>query len=264
MNGEVDSFYRRVLSEIITDKTASILVCGGDITDKEVFASLGYLNVVISGMERRVYDYSPFAWREENVESLSLPDKSVDYTVIHAAIHHTRLPHKVLTELYRVSKKGALAFESRDSLLIRFAERLGLTQSYEVAGNYPGMGVNGTDIPNFIYRWTEREIRKTISSYSPYFGHRILFRYGTVWPSGPDLSKTKKLVIKLIRPLYNAFVKLFPRQQNQFAFYIEKPSMPESLLPWLVFNDAEHKIEVDYKWISLFYTKSKNRRKSNT
>ena len=61
MNGEVDSFYRRVLSEIITDKTASILVCGGDITDKEVFASLGYLNVVISGMERRVYDYSPFA-----------------------------------------------------------------------------------------------------------------------------------------------------------------------------------------------------------
>jgi ubiquinone/menaquinone biosynthesis C-methylase UbiE len=79
-----------------------------------------------------------------------LPDKSFDDAVIHAAIHHTLLPHKVLTESYRFSRKGALAFESRDSLLIRFAERLGLTQSYEVAGNYPGMGVNGTDIPNFI------------------------------------------------------------------------------------------------------------------
>jgi ubiquinone/menaquinone biosynthesis C-methylase UbiE len=169
MISEVDSFYRKVLCEIITDKTASILVCGGDITDKEVFASLGYLNVVISGMERRTYDYRPYVWREENVESLTFPDESVDYAVIHAAIHHTHLPHKVLTELYRVSKKGALAFESRDSLLIRIAERFGLTQTYEVAGSYQGMGVNGTDIPNFIYRWTEREIRKTISSYSPFF-----------------------------------------------------------------------------------------------
>ena len=260
MNGEVDSFYCRILSEIITDRTASILVCGGDITDKDMFASLGYLNVVISGMEKRFYDYSPFIWREENVESLSLPDNSVDYAVIHAAIHHTHLPHKVLTELYRVSKKGALAFESRDSLLIRIAERFGLTQAYEVAGSYPGMGVNGTDIPNFIYRWTEREIRKTISSYSPFFEHRILFRYGTVWPGGPDLSRSKKLIIKLIRPLYCAFVKIFPRQQNQFAFFIEKPSIPESLLPWLVFNEVKQKIEVDRRWISLNYTKSRNRK----
>jgi hypothetical protein len=92
----------------------------------------------------------------------------------------------------------------------------------------------------------------------------MLFRYGTVWPSGPDLSRRKKLIIKLIRPLYYAVVKVFPRQQNQFAFFIEKPSLPERLLPWLVFNNAEQKIDVDYKWIRLNYTKSKNRRKPIT
>ena len=77
------------------------------------------------------------------------------------------------------------------------------------------------------------------------------------------MSGSKKLIIKLIRPIYCAFVKIFPRQQNQFAFFIEKPSIPESLLPWLVFNEVKQKIEVDRRWISLNYTKSKNRKKLN-
>lgn len=261
MINEVDSFYRKVLGEIIREKTAKILVCGGDITDKAVFADLGYQNVIISGMDKREYDYTPYVWVEENVESLSFPDDSFDYSVIHAAIHHTHLPHKVLTELYRVSKKGLLAFEGRDSLLIRIATRFGLTQEYEVAGNYPGMGVNGTDIPNFIYRWSEREIKKTIKSFSPFFKHRFIFKYGTAYPHGPDLSRLKKILLRLMRPFFYIIIVVFPKQQNQFAFFVEKPQIPHALLPWLIYNEEKQKIEPDNVWINQYYVKERKRRK---
>ena len=52
----------------------------------------------------------------------------------------------------------------------------------------------------------------------------------------------------LVRPFYWVFVKLFPRQQNLFAFYIEKPLIPEALFPWLVFDDHERKIKFNKKW----------------
>ncbi len=188
---KMDPFYCKVVNDLIKDRNASILVCGAHYADRDLFNHLGFKNVLLSGMDDRDFDHTPFKWVKENAESLSFPDKSFDYVVIHSAIHHTQSPHKVLTEMYRVGKKGILAFEGRDSLLIRIAEKLGFTQKYEVAGTYPGNGVNSTDIPNFIYRWTEREIEKTIKTFSPCFKHKFQYRYGTLYPDGPDLSSSK-------------------------------------------------------------------------
>jgi len=72
--------------------------------------------------------YNPYVWKYENAESLSYPDESFDYVVIHAAIHHASSPHKVLTEMYRTAKIGVLAFESRDSVIMNYLERKELTQ----------------------------------------------------------------------------------------------------------------------------------------
>lgn len=256
------SFYSKVIHDLIKDKDASILVCGGSVQDMNVFKNLGFRNVVISnlGQRARGYDYTPYVFELENVESLSYPDESFDYVIIHLAIHHTQLPHKALTEMFRVASKGLIAFESNDSSLIRLAEKFGFTQEYRVAGVFPGDGVNATNIPTHIYRWTEREIEKTIKSYSPCFKHKFIYRYVTIYPNGPDLSSSKRLFIKLLYPFFFLFFKVFPRQQNHFAFYIEKPTIQNSLLPWLFFDSNSKRIEVNYNWIAHDYIRLKNRR----
>jgi SAM-dependent methyltransferase len=237
------AFYRKVVAELISDKDASILICGAGPLDKETFESLGFKDVTISNLDSRMTgtEYAPFKWAYQNAESLSYPDKSFDYTVIHAAVHHASSPHRVVTEMYRVAKKGLLAFESRDSVIMRFLERNGLNQVYEHAAVYYNDcdfgGMNNTDIPNYVYRWTEREVEKTIQSYAPYYPHKYEFRYGTAFPVGPELEnkgKLKVILLKVASPFYSLFTKVFPRQQNLFAFYVGKPDAArDAAFPWL-------------------------------
>ena len=261
------NFYRKVVSEKIDNKNASILVCGGGNLDKEILDISGFTNVTISNLDERMEgnEFAPFRWKYENAESLSFNDESFDYVIIHAAIHHTSSPHKALTEMYRVSKKGALALESRDSIIMRILERIQFTLVYEHAAVYYNNckygGVNNTEIPNFIYRWTEREIEKTIKSYAPYAKHKFHYKYGTAFPYTPELEtkgNIKYLFIKLIRPLYWLFSKLFPKQQNLFAFYIEKPAISDMIFPWLKY-DKEGKITFNRKWGDQRYKSPTNR-----
>lgn len=254
---ERERFYQNGVRDLIKDKNASILVCGGGELDKTIFEKLGFHNVTISNLDTRMKgnEYAPFKWKHENAESLSFNAESFDYVVIHAAIHHASSPHKALNEMYRVASKGILAFESRDSLIMRFLERHGFTQVYENTAVYHNDcqygGVNNTEIPNYIYRWTEREIEKTIQAYAPYCQHKFHYRYAAAFPVTPEVEikgQIKATFLKLVRPFYLVFAKLFPRQQNLFAFYIEKPSIPGSLFPWLVFDENERKIKFNKQW----------------
>ena len=63
----------------IPSKDASILVCGGGILDKEVFASHGYRNVTISNLDTRAKadDFSPYNYVHEDVQELSFEDSSI-------------------------------------------------------------------------------------------------------------------------------------------------------------------------------------------
>lgn len=254
---EREVFYLDGVRDLICDKSASILVCGGGELDKDIFERLGFANVTISNLDTRMRgdEYAPYKWKYENAESLSFCDNSFDYVIIHAAIHHASLPHKVLVEMYRVAGKGVLAFESRDSGVMRFLDRYGFTQAYEHAAVYYSDckygGVNNTEVPNYIYRWTEREIEKTVQSYAPHLKHNFIYIYGNAFPSTPELENNgwiKIFLLRLARPVYGVFVKIFPRQQNLFAFYIEKPSLADSLMPWLVFDDGEQKIKFNKEW----------------
>lgn len=254
---EREAFYRRIVSEQIRDKGASILVCGAGGLDKQVFTDLRFSDVTLTNLDERMDDgeYAPFKWKHENAEALSFNNSAFDYVVVHAAIHHASLPHKVLTEMYRVARKGVLAFESRDSLIMRFFEKTRLTQVYEYAAVYYNDckygGMNNTEIPNFVYRWTEREIEKTIQAYAPYFKHKFLYRYGSAFPCTPELEAkgvNKITFLKLMCPFYWLFTKIFVKQQNLFAFYIEKPVIENSLFPWLILDERGRKIKFNKKW----------------
>jgi ubiquinone/menaquinone biosynthesis C-methylase UbiE len=63
-----------------------------------------------------------------DAERLTYGDGSFDVVIAHAGLHHCHSPHRALLEMYRVARKAAIAFESRDSRLIRTAVRLGLVQ----------------------------------------------------------------------------------------------------------------------------------------
>ena len=256
MNERVN-FYQESVSILVKDKSASILICGGGDLDKKIFQKLGFVNVTISNLDSRLDDnmFNPYKWKYENAESLSFDDNSFDYVVIHAAIHHASLPHKVITEMYRVAKIGMLAIEGRDSLLIQMMEKIGLTTNYEHAAVYYNDciygGVNNTDIPNFVYRWTEREIEKCIKSFSPHFAHKFIYRYGSAFPatvSSENKSTLKFYFLKVARPFFSLFVKAFPKQQNLFAFYIKKPNIAEDLLPWIVFDEKEQLFSFNREW----------------
>ncbi len=240
-------FYLNCVCNLINDKSSSILVCGGGTLDKSIFEKAGFKNVTISNLDSRMNEneYNPFKWKYENAESLSFNSGSFDFVVIHAAIHHASSPHRVLTEKYRVARKGVLAFESRDSTIMRFFEKSGLAQVYEHSAVFYNDckygGVNNTEIPNYIYRWTEREIEKTISAYAPYCKHKFTYKYATAFPCTPqseNKGQIKVILLKLIRPFFYVFVKIFPRQQNMFSFYIEKPVISESHFPWLIVNNS--------------------------
>jgi len=262
---ERELFYQNNVLKLITNKNSSILVCGGGDLDKNVFERLGYTNVTISNLDTRMTDsgFSPFSWKYENAEALSFPDESFDYVVIHAAIHHASSPHRVLTEMYRTAKIATLSFESRDSLIMQLFEKTKITQTFEHAAVFYNDcsfgGVNNTEIPNYVFRWTEREIEKCIKSFAPYCKQNFIYTYGTAFPSTPELEKNgalKFLILKIAKPFYKIFTKIFPKQQNLFAFYIVKPKIPEDLHPWLTFDHELKMIKFDKLWGESVYKKN--------
>ena len=243
-----ENFYKKNINRFIPDRHASILICGAGSFDKQVFEECGFDHVTISNLDSRMNgsEYAPYRWAYEDAESLSYNNDSFDYVIIHAAIHHASSPHRVLTEMYRVAGKGVLAIESRDSLIMRILERLKLIQVYEHAAVYYNDckfgGVNNTDIPNFVYRWTEREIEKTIKSFAPYAKHDFFYGYETSFPVTPEMEKNgivKYLLLKLLQPFFWLLTRIFVKQQNLFAFFIKKPAIPDQLFPWIKLNDGK-------------------------
>ena len=251
------SFYQQAVREFIHNKSSSILVCGGGPLDKYIFESLSFKDVTISNLDIRMggKQFYPYSWKYEDLESLSFSAESFDYVVVHASLHHTFSPHRALTEMYRVAKIGILVLEARDSLTMRVMEKCGLTQSYETTAVYYSDciegGVNNTGIPNYVFRWTEREVEKAIRSYAPYNNPKISFKYGTAFPCTAEREIggwIKVLFLRVIRPMYWLFTKVFPKQQNLFAFYIDKSTTSHSRFPWLDFDERERKFSFNRKW----------------
>ena len=224
MRDVVTGFYIDVLERLIDAGTLSksdsvLVVCGGPL-DEKVLKTVGFSNVTVTNIDDATSSV------HQDAENLSYDDGSFDVVVVHAGLHHCYSPHRALLEMYRVARKCALAFESRDSSLMRLAVRLGLTLDYEVNSAADGKGgVAETGIPNFIYRWTEREIIKTVASFDPVRRPTAQFFYDLRLPiqrfsqSGKTTLRTAAM---LLEPLARIFVRIAPKQCNEFAFAITK------------------------------------------
>ncbi len=259
-------FYQGVLGGLLDEgllrRDMSVLVAAGGSADRDVLLALGFSNVTISNLDEREAGagLEPFGWRFEDAESLSLEDASVDLALVSAGLHHCRSPHRALLELYRVARVAVVALESRDSALMRLGVRFGAVDEYELgavaAHGLAAGGVANTSTPNYVYRWTEREVEKTVASFAPHARHRLRFFREFELPDVllDSTRGPRGVALRAVRPAVGLVARVLPSQANLFAFAIEKPQLPRDLQPWLRLEDgrvepneraigARHKIE---------------------
>ncbi len=223
-------FYERVLRSLLeqglVDRGWRVLVAAGGDVDRAALTAAGFTDVTITNV-------SPGPGEElQDMESLTYADDSFDLAVVSAGLHHCASPHRALLELYRVARRGVLALEARDSALMRAAQRLGVVDEYEltaVADNgFASGGLRNSAVPNYVYRWTEREVEKTIASAHPERIHSFhWFRELELPVSVLELSGKARWRVAAA-PL-RLVTRVFPKQANLFAFAVFRGE----LQPWM-------------------------------
>jgi SAM-dependent methyltransferase len=244
MRDEAAGFYVGVINQLIEAGTVSIpdsvlVVCGGPL-DEMVMRQAGLSDFTISNLDDGAANH------RQDAENLTFDDGSFDIVVVHAGLHHCHSPHRALLEMYRVARKAVIVLEARDSLAMQIAKLAGFTPDFELEAvtheGYESGGVGNGPIPNFIYRWTEREVEKTIRSFDPAHVEQIRYFYGLRLPS-LRFEKTnrplRRIALRALRPAAIAFSKLFPKQGNQFGFAIIKTG---KLRHWLEYNNGKIRV----------------------
>ncbi len=225
---------------LTTDST--ILVVAGGAFDRSVLLASGFANVTISNLDTRMQpdSFAPYAWALQDAENLTFPDGAFDVVIVHAGLHHCRVPHQALAEMYRVARHGILVIESRDNALMRLGVRLGFVSDYEVeavVGN--GMNAGGqrnTGTPNYVYRWTEREFDKALRSIDPTGPIDLRYSYAMRLPLSRLSMHRNGLVAtiaKMLAGILQLAFKVVPKQGNLFGLYAAKPT---TRWPWLQQN----------------------------
>lgn len=257
MEAEKNLIFHKTLSTALKDSLMSVndsilVVCGGSY-DRNILLSLGFKNVTISNLDSRMTgnEFEPYLWSYQDAEQISSEDDSFDWVLVHAGLHHCYSPHKALLEMIRVGRKGAIVFEARESFLMNLAMKFGLTPVYEIepviGHNFKHGGVANTHIPNFIYRWNEREVVKIISSYYPQYKNNLVrFFYNLRLPEGRVeflKSPLKRMLMKMIFMPLKVFTFIFPSQSNEFGFIIKKG---DQLQDWLIPGSDQPGLNMDY------------------
>ncbi len=250
----------RLLEQKLIHRTMNILVLCGGKRDQETLARLGFQHVTISNLDTRMTgnEFAPYAWSFQDAENIAFPDGAFDFCLVHDGLHHCASPHRALLEMYRVARIGLLIFEPYDSLTTRLGVRLNFGQDYEAAAvfgnNCTFGGVKNTEVPNYVYRFTERELEKVINTNTPWGRHRFVFFHQLVVPwTRFRMLKNKLWLVLLVLalPFLKIFTLLFPKQGNNFAFAAFKPRIPEDLHPWITERDG--KITVNKAWLDERY-----------
>jgi ubiquinone/menaquinone biosynthesis C-methylase UbiE len=255
---ERESFYHRVLGRLLEDgllrRDMSVLVVAGGPADRNAFRAHGFTDVTITNVDEAAADVEPYAWARQDAEALEYEDGSFDLAVVSAGLHHCRSPHRALLELYRVARVAALALESRDSVLMRTAVRFGVVDEYELAAvaahGLRSGGVENTSTPNYVYRWTEREIEKTIASFAPHARHRIrFFREFELPETVLELDRGRRAtLLRAAAPVVALVARALRSQANLFAFAVEKPDPGRDLQPWMAGPEEPDPTEIGRRY----------------
>ena len=256
MSGTVgdSSIYSRVLRRVLRDGIVSrdgrvLVVCGGP-RDGDALSRAGFTDVTISnvdpGMEAGT---GPFSWARQDAEHLTYENNAFDMAVVHAGLHHCYSPHRALFEMFRVARRAVIVIEARDSFALNLAIRLGFGVDYELEAvsdeGFKTGGAGNGPIPNYIYRWTEREVVKTIASLDPTHIPDVRFFYGLRLPYERSVHTQRPVlrsILSVAGPLIEGMAQAFPRQGNEFAFVVSKGTR---LQPWLTKQDGVVRVNED-------------------
>jgi len=195
-------FYQNQILKFL-HKDKSILVLGASSDEASLFHKLQFKKITLSNLDlaqlkgAEKYNFKKIKIDFRNL--FKLENNSYDYVAVHASIHHTSKPHNTLLEMYRIAKHGILIIESNDSFIMRLSVKLNFSEDFEKSAvnesNYGG-GVDESNVPNYVYRWTEREVKKLFYSYQPDKKINIVFDYqDNIF----YIPKTKKFNVYLYR-----------------------------------------------------------------
>ena len=222
-------FYQNQILKFL-HKGKSILVLGASSDEASLFYKLQFRRVTLSNIDlAQLKGAEKYKFEKKKIDFKNLfkiKNNSYDYVVVHASIHHTSKPHNVLLEMYRIAKYGILIIESNDSFVMRLSVKLNFSEDFEKSAlnenTYVG-GVDGTNIPNYVYRWTEREIKKLFYSYQPDKKINIIFNYqDNIFNEGLSNNSIKKIIITFSYLFLKIIFFLFPKQKNLMSIYIDK------------------------------------------
>lgn len=230
----------------IQKKNSVLVVCGSN-HDDEILKRLGFKNRLITS----AYDKLPNikTYQQLDAQKLTFKDNSFDVVLVNLGLHHCASPHQALCEMYRVAKKTVIVHEAQDSLIVRLMTKLGLVLEYEVAKNEYSRGTFAKSrIVNFVYRWTKREVRKTINSFDPSKQHNIQYYsefsfydnflgHGGFWEHKTAVKMLGKTILtRAINFLVFLLNLVASSQGNNFAFIVRKDK--SSINPLIKFDSA--------------------------
>lgn len=199
-----------------------IAVCAGE-EDGNLFHRLGFQHVTLTNVDVEtgvaLHGTAPTGrnWERADVQSLPYAADAFDFAWVSDGLHHCRSPHRAVTEMYRVARKGVIVIESRDSFALRAAVKIGLTGDYEFNARLLDTrehgGVDFGAVPNFVYRWSERDLEKLVRTFDPEHDQAFRYYYGLNLPA-------RLSAIRVARVAARGLTRLVPRQGNTFAMVV--------------------------------------------
>ena len=225
------NFYKTNLVKFIP-KDKKILVASPNEFEIEMYLELGYLNITfgefdISQLEIFKNKYSSnkrLNFKRVDLLNIDFNDLEFDYSITQATLHHLSKPHQGLLELFRVSRFGTLIIEGNDNFIMKLASNYNFSEEFEHSSVKNGKGgLMETGVPNYIYRWSENEVKKVICSFEPSKKHNLIFKYGLdVFNRALEKNKTKKIVKSFLSFFLKIIFFINKKTGNLFLIFIDK------------------------------------------
>lgn len=222
----------------------SVLVQFAGAFDEAVCREVGLVNCTFANIAPQTHSTGETVAQKFDAHRMPQADRSFDHVLAHSGVHHCSRPHEAVHEMYRLARSTVLFVENQDSAMMRLATKAGVVSWHElpavVDGGYESGGVDGTGVPNFVYRWTTREVEKMVASFDPAYATPVEFH--REWNLGADRVSAQTLQRKLsldqrragqVLDLgYRVLNRTLARQGNIFAAMIRKDLA--KLHPWMV------------------------------
>jgi SAM-dependent methyltransferase len=215
--------------------SCSLLIVGGSIHDARILRAAGFRNITLSNLEDsadaklRQPDDADWKVLHADAEDMRIPDGSFDLVLAHEVLHHCRSPHKALLEMLRVSRKHVIILEPNDSALMRGLVRARLSFPFElpavIANSLAWGGVRDTCIPNYIYRWSPRDLYQATASFLPELEFTLYIR--RYW----DFNVNREELALRSQTRIGAFTRILGPDLFLYALHIFQAVA--NRLPWL-------------------------------